>query len=88
MDPALVISYLQAAESHIAAIEQQIANQRDLISSLRRGGEDTRSACAQLHVMEQAHMQYIGDRDRLRVELAVLNAAEAAKARFTETRDP
>ena len=33
-------------------------------------------------------MQYVGDRDRLREELAVLNAAEAAKARFTETRDP
>ena len=34
-------------------------------------------------------MQYIGDRDRLRVELAVLNAAEAAKedAPLTAPRD-
>jgi hypothetical protein len=76
MDRALVISYLQAAENNVAAIEQQIANQRGLISSLRRVGDDTRSACAQLRVMEQTHMQYVGDRDRLRAELAVLNAGE------------
>ena len=55
MDRALVISYLQAAENNVAAIEQQIANQRGLISSLRRVGDDTRSACAQLRVMEQTH---------------------------------
>jgi len=76
MDRALVISYLQAAENNVAAIEQQIANQRGLISSLRLVGDDTRSACAQLRVMEQTHMQYVGDRDRLRAELAVLNAGE------------
>ena len=32
MDRALVISYLQAAEHNLAIIEQQIANQRGLIS--------------------------------------------------------
>ena len=88
MDRALIISYLQAAEDQVAIIEQQIAYQRGLISSLRRGGQDTSSASAQLLVMEQTHMQYVGDRDRLRAALAVLNAAEAAKACFTETRDP
>ena len=88
MDRATIISYLQAAEEHVANVEQEIANQRALISSLRRNGQDTSSATAELHLMQQTHMQYIGDRDRLRVELAVLNAAEAAKARLTETRDP
>jgi hypothetical protein len=88
MDRATIISYLQAAQEKVAIIEQQIANQRGLISSLRRAGHDTSSASAQLRVMEQTHMQYVGDRDRLRVELAALNAAEAAKARLTETRDP
>ena len=87
MDRATIISYLQAAEDKVAIIEQQIANQRGLISSLRRAGHDTSSASAQLRVMEQTHMQYVGDRDRLRVELAALDAAEAAKARLTETRD-
>jgi len=87
MDRATIISYLQAAQEKVAIIEQQIANQRGLISSFRRAGHDTSSASAQLRVMEQTHMQYVGDRDRFRVELAALDAAEAAKARLTETRD-
>ena len=88
MDRATIISYLQAAEEHVANVELEIANQRGLISSLRRNGQDTRSATADLRLMEQTYMQYIGDRDLLRMELAVLNAADAAKARFTESRDP
>ena len=88
MDRATIISYLQAAEEHVANVELEIANQRGLISSLRRNGQDTSSATADLRLMEQTYMQYVGDRDRLRTELSVLNAAEAAKARFTETRDP
>ena len=84
MDRALLIAYLQAAENHVAVIEQQIANQRGLISSLRRLGHDTSSACAQLRVMEQTHMQYVGDRDRLRAELAVLNAGEGGTGRRHE----
>ena len=72
----------------MANVELEIANQRGLISSLRRNGQDTSSATADLRLMEQTYMQYIGDRDLLRMELAVLNAADAAKARFTETRDP
>jgi len=88
MDRATIISYLQAAEDRVAIIEQQIAKQRGLISNLRRAGHDTGSASAELRVLEQTHMQYVGDRDGLRVELAALNAAEAAKARLMETRDP
>jgi hypothetical protein len=79
MDRALIISYLQAAEEQVANVEQQIANQRGLISGLRRNGQDTSSASAQLRVMEQTHMQYSADLDRLRAELAALNAGEAAK---------
>ena len=81
MDRALIVSYLQAAENDVAIIEQQIANQRSLISSLRRLGHDTRNASAQLRVMEQTHLQYVGDRDRLRAELAVLNAGEGGTGR-------
>src|SRR5687768_16746203 len=71
MDRALIISYLQAAEHNVTIIEQQIANQRGFISSLRRLGHDTSSASAQLDVLVQTHLQYLGDRDRLRAELAV-----------------
>jgi hypothetical protein len=88
MDRATIISYLHAAEDHVANGEEQIANQRDLISTLRRDGHDTSSAGAQLRVMEQTHMQYIGDRDRLRAELAVLNAVEAEKEDASIVRAP
>ncbi len=81
MDRALVTSYLQAAEEHVAILEQQIANQRGLISSLRRGGHATSSATAELREMEQTYMQYVGDRDRLRAEVAALNADEGGTGR-------
>ena len=86
MDRALLISYLQAAEDRVAVIEQQIANQRGVISSLRRAGHDTSSASAQLNVMEQTHMQYVGDRDRLRDELAMLSAAQLGNRRRIRRR--
>ena len=78
MDRATIIGFLQAAENQIAIIEQEIANQCDLISS-RRNGHATSRANAELLVMEQIRMQYIGDRDRLRAELAALNSVGAAK---------
>jgi hypothetical protein len=81
MERALIISYLQAAEDQAAIIEQQIAYQRGLISSLRRGGHDTSSASAQLRVMEQTQIQHVAERDRLRDELAVLSAAQLGNRR-------
>ena len=81
MDRALIISYLQAAEDQLAIIEQQITYQRDLISSLRREGRDTSSAGAQLGVLEQAQIQHVAERDRLRDELAVLSAAQLGNRR-------
>ena len=78
---ALIISYLQAAESQAAVIDQQIAYQRGLISSLRRDGYDTSSASAQLRVMEQTQVQLVAERDRLRDELAVLSAAQLGNRR-------
>ena len=77
MDRALVISYLHAAEIDVAIIEQEITNQCSLISSLRGGAHDASRASAELLVMEQTHMQYIGDRDRLRAALAALNSEPA-----------
>lgn len=91
MDRATIISYLQAAEDHVANGEEQIADQSDHISSLERAGHDTSSASALLREMKQAQTQHLAHRDRLRAELAVLNAAEAAKVDVTilnATRDP
>jgi hypothetical protein len=91
MDRALILSYLQAAEEHIANGVQDIADQRDLISTLERTGHNATSAIARLREMEKTQTRHVADRERLRAELAVLNAAEAAKADasiVTETRDP
>jgi len=80
MDRALIISYLQAAEEHVANDDQQIADQRDFVSTLERTGHSATSAISLLRELEQTQLQHIADRDRLRAELAVLNAVEAAKA--------
>ena len=76
----LIINLRQAAEDHVASGASQIAKQRDLISQLGLTGEDATGAVALLHEMQRTQEQHVDDRDRLRAELAVLNAAEAAKA--------
>ena len=81
MDRALIISYLQAAEDQVAIIEQQIAYQRGLISSLRREGQNTSSASAELRLLEQTQIQHVAERDRLRAELAELSAAQLGNRR-------
>ena len=79
MDRTLILSYLRAAEEHVANDVQDIADQRDLISTLERTGHIATSAIARLREMEKTQTRHIADRERLRAELAVLNAAEAAK---------
>ena len=90
MDRPLLISYLQAAEERIANDVQDIADQRDLISTLERTVHNATSAIVRLREMENTQTRHIADRERLSEELAVLNAAEAAKedASITAPRDP
>ena len=85
VDRAIIINMLQAAEDHVASGANRIAKQRDLISQLGLAGEDATGAVALLHEMQRTHEQHVDDRDRLRAELAVLNATEAAK---TATSSP
>jgi len=80
VDRALIISMLQAAEDHLALGARQIAKQCDLVSQLERDGVDTTDAIALLREMERTQEQHVADRDRLRAELAVLNAMDTAKA--------
>jgi hypothetical protein len=70
MDRALAISYLQAAEEHVANDAQDIADQRDLISMLERTGHNATSAIARLCEMEKTQTRHIADRERLRAQLA------------------
>lgn len=70
MDRALVISSLQAAEEHLANDVQDIADQRDLISTLERTGHNATSAIARLREMEKTQTRHIADREQLRALLA------------------
>jgi biopolymer transport protein ExbB/TolQ len=70
MDRALVISSLQAAEEHLANDVQDIADQRDLISTLERTGHNATSAIARLREMEKTQTRHIADRERFRAQLA------------------
>ena len=87
MDRALILSYLKAAEEHVANGERRIAKHCDLVSTLKRAGHDTTSAIALLREMEKIQAQQCADRDRLRAELAVMEAVEAKKA-DPSTREP
>ena len=71
MDRAPIISYLQAAEEHVANGKQDITDQHDLISTLERTGHAPTSAIARLREMERVPARHIVDRDRLRAELEV-----------------
>ena len=79
MDRALIIRSLQAAEKHVADDEQQVADQRDLVSTLERTGHTATSASVLLRKMEQTQLQHLADRERLRAELTALSAGEGKK---------
>jgi hypothetical protein len=79
MDRASILTYLSAVEEHISSGERQIIGRRDFILSLKCAGCDTTDEVALLREMERAQMEHLAERDRLRAELAVLNAVETAK---------
>jgi tRNA U34 2-thiouridine synthase MnmA/TrmU len=81
MDRALIVSYLKAAEEQVANGVQDIADQRDLISTLERTGHTATSAIARLREMEKTQTRHIADRERLRAELAELSAAQLGNRR-------
>jgi hypothetical protein len=86
MDRALIISYLQDAEDQVANGQQHIADQCDLISTLERTGHHATSAIARLRVMEQTQTQHIANRDRLRADLAMLNAPQAKEVAADDSK--
>ena len=79
MDRALMVSLLQAAEDRVANGEQDITDQVDIISTLKRTGHAPTSATVLLGKLKQAQLQHVADRDRLRAELTALDARETAK---------
>jgi hypothetical protein len=81
MDRALIVSYLKAAEEQVANGVKDIADQRDLISTLERTGHKATSATARLREMEKTQTRHLADRERLRSELAELSAGELGNRR-------
>ena len=72
MDRGVILSQLRVADEHVADDVQDIADQRDLISTLERTGHNATSAIARLGEMEKTQARHIEERERLRAELAVL----------------
>ena len=70
MDRGLILSCLRAAEDHVGNDVEDIADQRDLISTLERTGHNRTSAIARLREMEKTLARHIAERERLRAELA------------------
>jgi cell division septum initiation protein DivIVA len=75
------MSYLQAVEARVANGKEDIADQHDLISTLERTGHAATSARIRLREMERAQARRIVERDRLRAELEVLDAAQLGNRR-------
>jgi hypothetical protein len=69
MDRAILEEYLALAERHVAAGEQLVARQRELIAELERDGHDIGEATKLLDQLEQLQASHVGIRNRLRQEL-------------------
>jgi hypothetical protein len=68
MDRALIVQHLAQAERHIAAGQQHIERQRQIIRELKYG-HDLASAKDLLAQFEELQLLHIRDRDRLKKEL-------------------
>jgi hypothetical protein len=61
--------HLALAERHVAEGERLIARQRELVTSLERGGHDLRDAIELLRLFKELEALHVAHRDRLRKEL-------------------
>jgi hypothetical protein len=75
----LIISHLKVADDHVAIGAGQVSKQRNFISRLRRGGEDTTNATQLLRELQRTQETLVEYRDGLRRILAQLNVAKAAR---------
>ena len=70
MEQAVLKAHLALAERHVADGEEVIAKQLKLIAELKAKGLDTRTSEALLKEFEITQALHVGDRNRLRKELA------------------
>ena len=69
MDRKLLLRHLADAERHVAAGEDQLARQRDLIAELEGSRRDASSAKEILSTLEATQALHLVDRERIRQEL-------------------
>lgn len=69
MDKTAIERDSASVEHHVRQGEQMIARQRDVITSLERGGHDTTQAKTLLGQLEENQALHIGHRDRLERQL-------------------
>jgi hypothetical protein len=65
MDRATIEQLLQEAESRLHRGERNIADQRELIATLERRGQDAAEAKSRLRRLEIRQARHIADRNRL-----------------------
>ncbi len=70
----IVTKDLAQIETRVALGEQLIASQRDYVASLERSGRDPTQAKTVLEVFMELQRMHVADRDRLRGQLAALQA--------------
>jgi hypothetical protein len=70
MDQDTLHDRLQAVEALLQRMEENIAFQRQMISTLDGGGHDAKAARMFLRRLEAKHTKHLADRDRLFKELA------------------
>jgi hypothetical protein len=72
MERAKITEHLALAERHVAEGQQRIERQRQIIHELRGNGRDFATAVTMLTQFEELQSFHIRDRDRLRIELVIL----------------
>jgi hypothetical protein len=70
MDRAMILEHLATALRHVSEGERHIAQQHEIIASLKRDGLDTSAAEAVLLQFEDLQGIHVAHRDRLKKELA------------------
>jgi hypothetical protein len=71
-DRAMVERHLAEAEAHVAKGQEHVARQIEIVGELERGGHERAAQAARdlLATFELTQAASIGDRDRLRAQLA------------------
>jgi hypothetical protein len=77
MDQEMLRQHLEQAEEHVKAGENNIARQREVITTLEGDGHDTTTARAVLVQFEELQAMHIADRNRIRGELGDSGASQA-----------